>query len=168
RNLTLKPDTGRRPAIETRLAELGDCSAQPSPAAPEPAAASPATSPPDVAPRPDGARPGAWRRVSGIAAAATGVVLIGASVYFGLDARDAAGQTEDFQADGGEWTAEREAVEARGHRSERRAIVLGVVGGTALAAGAALWLWDRHEESTSRPVIAVGPDGGLGGWAWRF
>jgi tetratricopeptide (TPR) repeat protein len=163
-------------AAETRehLSELGASEEPPPRAPPEPepqpdAIDEPAQEPDPIAPPPTVDREpsgqGSALRLAGLATATAGAAALGASAYYGLEARrlsrDLAVPCEQAPGECPAWTAEEIDDIARGERAERRAIVTGVVGGAALASGAGLYLWGRR--AGQRPPLEIAVNRWSGG-----
>jgi len=110
--------------------------------------------------------------IGGVAGAG---LLVGAlGLYFNLDARSAADELSSQLFTGKAWTADKEALDDRAHRSSGRAGIAYGIGG-ALIAGAIAALVITEPKS-ERSVIRTGPapaitpvqGGALLGGAWSF
>lgn len=183
RFLAAEPKTPLRPKVERFLDELWRCvearrkqedqqAAATPPVTAPPTSATGADPPPASAPPPvdgpatasgRGARP--WRWV-GLGAAAVGLATVGTGVYFGLEARAAADDTEGVT---GEWQAEHEQREQAAARDERRAILLIAAGSAIVAGGALLFFLARGGDEEAAPVALLPTDGGAAlVWAGGF
>ena len=103
-----------------------------------------------------------WK-IGGIATAAVGAVLLGVSVKFGLDAKSD-DDTVKGHVMGEPWTQEELDALQSGPDAEKKAIITGVAGGVALAAGAALALygWFTDSDGTERLVTPTVSRDGVG------
>ena len=139
--------------------------APPAPVAPAPVNAPVAADPPRPVPAavpgsrfdaPE--RPGRGRKIVGVAAMGTGIVLGSAAVYFAMEARARADEVTKLSHDRGQWDP---TLESEGKADETRAIVFAAVGGTVLVAGGVLYyLGWREARQASRPDLAVAPTAG--------
>ncbi len=94
--------------------------------------------------------------IVGITIAASGVLALGTSAYYGLSARARSKEVESYE---GLWGTAQEADEKEAQRFEKLAIVLGVAGTVALAGGVATYLLTR--ERSGRSVAVIPSKGGL-------
>ena len=119
--------------------------------------------PPLVEPTPPPRDRGRRLRLTGLATAAVGAVFVGVGVQQGAHA----GSIEEELANAtGPWTAERQARYDEGQAAETRALVFGITGGIAMAAGATLYLLGRPDDRDDRSlVIAPYADGAIRGLA---
>lgn len=155
-------DDEYRPAVQQIIAELEEEIAERDRAAAAAATPPTAATPPLVAPTPRRDR-GRRLRLTGLATAAAGIVLVGVGVQQGVHA----GNIEEELANAsGPWTAERQARYDEGQSAETRALVLGITGGIAVAAGTTLYLLGRGDEHDDR-ALAIVPytDGAASGLA---
>ncbi len=118
----------------------------------QPVAAEPA--PVVTAPAPPVTRGGGGLRLAGAASAGLGIVLVGAAVYFALDA---AGARDEIESGRGEWSESLQETETRGRRSGRLAVALGAGGALSLAAGGLLYYLGVVEGRREAPPVAVAP-----------
>ena len=98
-------------------------------------------------------RPSSARRIVALAAMGAGLIGLGTSVLLGLDARSDYRAARDRCGDEGCTPEPYRQVQAARHRGDVATIV-GIVGGTLAAGGAALWLWPESA-STDGPRRAT-------------
>ena len=105
--------------------------------------------------------PGATQRTLGIATGATGLVLIGTSLYLGHRASATADQVSAFT---GPFTTERRDLDQHGHTLGTWSVVTGIAGVVGLASGAALYVLGR-----SSPVdVSVSSHSAGVSWSGSF
>ena len=92
-------------------------------------------------------------RLAGILTGGAGVLILAGGVYFSLDARAQAREVESLCEEGCT-TSDIAAIDRKGLDSERDAILLYVIGGAAVAAGAGMFIAARVK---SRHSIVVTP-----------
>jgi tetratricopeptide (TPR) repeat protein len=118
----------------------------------------------DSGPSPTPSTGGSTLRLSGMVVAGAGVALIGTSVVFGLKARSASRELDDFYDNGGMWDEDHAQLEAEGKRNNALAIGLGAGGIAALTGGAVLYYIGKLR--ADRPEIAVLPGRGGASVVW--
>lgn len=110
---------------------------------------------------------GRTKKLLGYAALGTGTILLASSAWLAGRAADAADELSTVSRDRGTWTADHDALYARGERDEALAITALVSGGVALAAGGVL-LYLGHREVRVTGRVAVSPPSGRVSIAWAF
>lgn len=148
-------DAELRELAEETIAELEDELAamrEPAESTPEPVTTAPATEPTDAAP----ARPGRGLRITGVVLVAAGGVALGWAGVDGYRARTAASDIEGLDP-GTPWTAEQQARWDEGEDAERRALILGLTGGVALAAGGVVYWLGHRKGQAGDAGVAVTP-----------
>jgi tetratricopeptide (TPR) repeat protein len=136
--------------------------------APAPASA-PAAAGVLVQTAPAPASAGRGKRVAGIATAATGVVLLGASVAFGLEARSKAREVEDFARTGGTWNPAIAETDASGKTAATWANVFLVTGSLAAVGGGVLYYLGVRARDGGAPVALSFDGRALAlGLSWRY
>ncbi len=112
---------------------------------------------------------GGTRRL-GIGLGAAGIVSLGIGVVFGLRARSAQSEIDDFFQAGGTWDDERRNLEARGRRANTRMIGFTAVGGAAVVAGGVIYALGMREKSDRDGQVAIQParDGAMMVWSGSF
>ena len=111
-----------------------------------------ATKPPPAPPPPSPSSGSATWRWIGAGSATAGVLLVGAGLWFGMEATDAATRIESAT---GEFTPELEAVERDGKTDERRMLLLTTTGATLVLAGGLTWWLNRPRTTVRR--LEAGP-----------
>jgi len=110
--------------------------------------------PPAVAPVRRADR-GGWLRWTGIASGGVGLVLLGAGIYYGIEARSISAELSLVDR----WTADRLDRFDDGERAEARAIGFSIAGGALLVGGGVLY-WLGHQSSSEIELgAAVGAHG---------
>lgn len=132
--------------------------ATPPPAAPEPVVAAPVARDVEAHGRPQ-------LRTAGLVVGAAGVASGAAAIYFGLHARGHWNEITELSRSRGTWSDHHADVERSARRSERLALVTGIVGIAATVTGGVLWYVGRD-----RATVMVTPtgDGGKASITWRF
>ena len=175
----LERDPNGRGSEEARswIAKLEAELAQPAPTSRPAEAARPQPDPGakvvDVAPQPsreDSPTRGRPWRWAGATMVASGLLLGGAGVFFGVRADNLETEAEEQarEAETNGWTAEIDrqvrATVADAESAETTMIVLFVAGGVAAVSGTALWVYGSAQDDEGRSVSvrpAVGPRGAL-------
>jgi hypothetical protein len=103
---------------------------------------------------------GRWLRWSGIASGGAGLVLLGAGLYYGVEARSISAELSLVDR----WTADRLDRFDDGERAEARAIGFSIAGGALLIGGGVLY-WLGHQSSSE---IELGAAVGAGGQVTAF
>jgi tetratricopeptide (TPR) repeat protein len=158
--LRLEPESRYKALVEQHLASLERCAREQA-AAGRRAADDPSTTSDDVR------DPGRTRRIAGVATAGVGVLLIGAGGWFALDARDAADDVSAAYDQGGDWE-DIEAIDARGRRSEKIAVVCAGAGAIAVVAGVGLYVLGHRAERAAQVSVQPRPGGGTVGVSWTW
>jgi tetratricopeptide (TPR) repeat protein len=105
-------------------------------------------------------------RLAGIVTAGAGAAAAGVGIYFSLDAADKAHRVEQLCASGCNAT-DVASIDSSGKTSSQLAIAMYAVGGAALTAGAAMFIYATlHSEETV--TVAPTPGGAAMSWAVRF
>lgn len=106
----------------------------------------------------DGSGPGAPSRLPlvGLAVAGGGVLALGTSLYFGLQARSKSSEIEQHM---GEWGPAQQATQDDAQSYENLAVVLGIAGGAALAGGIATYILFGGEDT--RGIALLPSEDGL-------
>jgi len=120
-----KPEADNRAKVEQFIAEMDRCVAMPTPLPPSEVRVETRRSVP---------------LITGGVAAAIGLGLVGAGIYFSSDGSQRARQLEDACASGCDG-ASVASIDRAGKRANRYATVSYVAGGLTLAAGATLMVW---------------------------
>jgi tetratricopeptide (TPR) repeat protein len=111
-------------------------------------------------------RPGRIFKLSGMATAGAGVLLLGTGFYFGGKAKSAESDVSDDCADGCVWE-DVAALDADGRAWDGRAKVLWGIGGAAAVTGAVLYyLGWRADAKAQEPSVAALPTQGGGILVW--
>ena len=185
--LRAKPTAANRPLVERLLdesstaldaqrkaeaakAEAERNATEPSASpAPEPPPAAEFPSQPTVgAVGPSRASPGRpVLRISGLATAGVGVVLVGTAAYLGLHAASLSSELSQLSSQHGTWTPRYQSDYESGKSSARAATILYVLGGVALATGGVLAYlgWPRATKD-ARPVATLAPAPGGGAFVF--
>ncbi len=149
------------------IAELGDCSAQPTPdpvVTPTPDPQVTPTPTPVPTPIPTASQPassGRGLRLAGIATGSIGLAAVATGVYFGLSARGKQGDLED----GGVWDP---ALYDDGKSADRNAKIFLGVGAAAVVGGAVLYYLGAKAGSETQVAIVPGDGGGSMVWSCDF
>lgn len=97
-------------------------------------------------------------RTAGWIAAGVGALAVGVAVHQGLRAREIERDLEGVT--GAMWTDDLQARYDAGQRAEARAVIFGIAGGVAAAAGAALLLWPEGARTTPSVSVTAAPANG--------
>ncbi len=145
-----QPDADDRERVEQFIIEMDACAA--SHRARPPVAA--------AAPPPSSSSPNVLQ-LTGVGTAALGLLLVGAGVYFSIDASDSASMLEAACAHGCAG-ADVASLDRTGQESSRDAITTYILGGAALAAGASMFVWATFHAGDEPPAVApvVAPTAG--------
>ena len=183
--LRADPAARNRAKVEAFMAEMARCRAKVE-ARRAPPSAPPPTEPPVVRePPPQRVQPparvppaqpplhadggGSSRRIVMLLAAATAAGALGASLYYGLDARAKSDEVGQLYERGGMWSTHYDALERDGRQAATRAKIFGLAGGAALAAGAILYAVGWADGEAPAPVSAAPlANGALLTWRARF
>jgi hypothetical protein len=133
------PTADNRDKVEAFIVELDACVAQEE----QQRARQPVDHPAPVAP--PAPSPHTTLKIAGLVTAGVGVALVGAAVYYSFDAADKSRKLEELCA-GGCSAGDTLSLDLAGHDAGRNAVVLYVVGGAALAAGAVMFGWASLDE----------------------
>jgi hypothetical protein len=133
------PTADNRDKVEAFIAELDACVAEEE----QQRARQHVDKPVPVTPPPPA--PHTTLKIAGLVTAGVGAALVGAAVYYSFQAADKSRQLEELCA-GGCSAADTLALDLSGHDAGRNAVVLYLVGGAALATGAALFGWASLDE----------------------
>jgi hypothetical protein len=171
-----------RPAASAASAAAGDEIAPPPPGAqatsPAPAAAAASGRVPPAAPadsdtgQQSQSHALAWSLLGAGAASLTATVVL--ATYGAQAERDYEERARRIAPAARNTDAELRAIDERGHRSNRAALVLGVLSGLLTGTGATLWLtggWqpsEQPDESASGLSLQLSPDGALSSYSGRF
>jgi len=151
---------------EPPVASAPEAAAAAASAEPEP------TRPPTdfIAPTRD-AQAGQNKKLLGIGIGAAGAALATVGIYFGLKARSAASDLDEFFEEGGTWTPELADREDALARDRTFAIGFGVVGAAAVGTGAVLYWLGRKEaaalEAGDEGPVVVAPHARGAVLLWR-
>jgi hypothetical protein len=101
----------------------------------------------DFAPVRRAKKPMSVRQRAAVASVALGAASIGASLYFGFEAKSFSDQIAAHDS-GDPWPSNIKALEDSGMRAERRALVFAAAGGAALVTAGVLWFTGRERGET--------------------
>lgn len=178
-----QPEAANAPVANEHAAQMQACLDRKPAAPPETGAAEPAP-PMEAEPQPvessrplpsaplpsapaDAGTPGRGKKLAGLGIAAGGALALGAGLYFGLDARSASSDLDEFFASGGVWGPEQQALEDRGERSNGLMIGFTALGTAAVVAGAVTYiLGTREAEASSAAGLSVHRTGGGAAVLW--
>ena len=109
---------------------------------------------------------GGTLRLVGIGVGGAGVVMIGAGVYFALGARSASNEIDGYT---GEWGTDQQAIQDRGEKKQKNALIFGGIGVAAAIAGGVMFAIGGPKPTESSTVTIVPTSGGAAvGWAGQF
>jgi len=94
------------------------------------------------------------REMAGIASAAIGIASLGASLYYGMEARSISNQISSHDVTMA-WPQNIQALEDRGQRYEHRSNLFLLAGGAALVTGGVLYLTGRADRLSSETLIVA-------------
>ncbi|MGN6110877.1 MAG: tetratricopeptide repeat protein [Kofleriaceae bacterium] len=104
-------------------------------------------------------RPGKLKQDLGVGFASGGAIALAATLYFGLEAIEAAREVDAAYDRGAAWR-EIEPIQARGARAEQRALWFGIGGGVAVATGVTLYVLGKRDERAAPPIVVAPRAGG--------
>jgi hypothetical protein len=110
--------------------------------------------------------------IAGLAGA--GLVLVGVGVFYNLDSRDSANAITASGATGQPWSGGDQADYDQNHDQRVRAAVFYSIGGAALIAALATWIFTAPADQVTviqphvTPTVTPAPGGALLGGQWRF
>jgi tetratricopeptide (TPR) repeat protein len=136
-----QPDADNRARVEQFITDMDAC------------ATAATTTPAVVTHTPPAASSPNTLQLTGIGTAALGLLLVGAGVYFSIDASHDASMLEAACARGCDG-ADVANLDRAGHESSRDAMTTYALGGAALAAGAGMFLWATFHAAGEPPVVA--------------
>jgi hypothetical protein len=110
--------------------------------------------------------PSTWQ-LAGIGTAGVGAVLVGVAVYFSIDGSNDASQLQMACAKGCAGSAVA-SIDQDGQSANRNAMASYVIGGAALAGGAALFLWATVHAHGEAPIVTPTPGGATVSARMRF
>ena len=160
--LAARPGDPNRALIESRIAEMERCVQKAR--TPPPVVVS--TPPPPPSSTRATERPGRTKRIVGIAAAGVGVGLLAAAAVTSVQAASARERIDQLYHEGGTWTPQYDALEARAKGRERASLGLLVAGGASLLGGAFVYYLGWRDTQTIEVVPVAG--GAVGTWVCRF
>lgn len=168
------PDAHNRAIAETHIAEMERCdrAARPEPPKPEDLTRPPVLPVANVAPSNSDLAPRRRRtkRLIGMISAGAGLALVGTGGFFSFRAADKATQLEEACRSGCDFGQPAiAALDRDGRAADRNAVILYAVGGTAIVAGVALYLWDRGEGTPESTVgLLPGAGGAVVTWSGSY
>jgi tetratricopeptide (TPR) repeat protein len=180
--LRARPDAPNRADAEARILELEplveaqrqrELNPPPTPPTSEPQVVPPPAQPPIVPPpiviAPSRPRGGKRERIAGYATGGVGLVALALGIYFGTQALDAQTQLGKVATTGASWDATAQSQYSAGHNDAIAATTLYVVGGAAVAAGAALVVlgW-RRDLRARRFAVTPLPGGAQASFSCAF
>jgi hypothetical protein len=107
----------------------------------------------DFAPRPPRKRMSVQQRAA-LAGAAIGAASLGIGLYYENEARSVSNEIASHPANQ-PWPANINELEEQGQRAERRGMIFGAVGVTALVAAGVLWWTGRESETVIAPTVSA-------------
>ncbi|MBI4511205.1 MAG: hypothetical protein HY698_16350 [Deltaproteobacteria bacterium] len=173
--LRLEPEAPNRKEVELRIAELQSCERERAPGHASSASRSvPNASPVTQSARPPSPKGPSWietprgKQALGVGLAAASGICFGTAVYFGLEARSASQELNDFFRSGGEWNAYYRGVEAKQSRSTTRAAVLSAAGGALLVGSGLAYYLGWRQERAAKGHVSVSPGTGGASVTWTL
>jgi tetratricopeptide (TPR) repeat protein len=117
--------------------------------------------------------PGRRKKLLGVGVGTAGAALLVVGIYYGLQARSAASDLDDFFAEGGTWTPELGERQDSLGRDRLLSVGFGLAGAGAIGGGAFLYWLGRNEAAAARieqPPITIAPrtDGATLLWRRTF
>jgi tetratricopeptide (TPR) repeat protein len=137
-----RPAADNRAKVEQFIVEMDACAAQATQPTPVPAQASQHRG----------------VRIAGTAAGAAGLAAIGTGVYFSVVGAQRAQALETACSSGCDGSNVA-SIDRDGHDANRGAIVAYAIGGAALSAGVALWIWAWLDRRDERVTVNATPSG---------
>jgi tetratricopeptide (TPR) repeat protein len=148
--LRLLPEANNRNEAKGLISEVDACSTTPN------------ELPPTSAPAP--VRPKHLLRTIGIVTTASGVLLLGTGVYFGVRAGSYSDDLEAYTNAGNPWDAHAQGLQDDGQRAEHASYWLCGIGGAAVIAGGVMTYLGYQTHVT--PLVTPSGAGVAAGWSW--
>ncbi len=161
---TSLPDAASKPVPEPPVPKLA---AVPPPPAVTPVVPAAATAPPLRATTfPDA--PGRKPKWAGLIAGGVGLALLGAAIYSGVEAGNAAAEVAGLATQRGTWNDRYRSIEESGQNAAVAATTLYVVGSAAIATGVVLYLVGWHKDQLHPVSVGLLPGGAAAVAACHF